>query len=144
MRRRRETEELIQSPQPPPSVRTGESSTIAGELSRRSSPFAFLFSSLLSLLSPVSSLRREWRDKSPPPSRFSNQRKIVALSLPQLLQPASSKQSATATGKESNNISGQHQQHFRPTDPDLDPLPFSFLSRLGFHNIILNFFQFEH
>ncbi|KAH0644571.1 hypothetical protein KY284_032455 [Solanum tuberosum] len=72
-------------------------------------PFAFLFSSLLSLLPLVSSLRREWRDKSPPLSRLSNQQKLAALSLPQLLWPASSKQSTSAAGEESNNISGQQQ-----------------------------------
>ncbi|KAG5632411.1 hypothetical protein H5410_004128 [Solanum commersonii] len=66
-----------------------------------------LISSLLSLLPPVSSHRREWRDKSLPLSHLSNQRKFTALSLPQLLRPASSKQSTLAAGEESNNISGQ-------------------------------------
>ncbi|WMV40972.1 hypothetical protein MTR67_034357 [Solanum verrucosum] len=79
-----------QAPQPPPLVRTGESSTIAGEISlsllplpssRLPPPFAFLFSSLLSLLPLVSSLRREWRDKSQPLSRLSNQQKLAVLSL---------------------------------------------------------------
>ncbi|KAG5568550.1 hypothetical protein H5410_064436 [Solanum commersonii] len=70
-------------------------------------PAALLFSSLLSLLPPVSSCRRERRDKSPPLSRLSNQQKFAPLSLPQLLQPASSKQSTSAAGEESNNISGQ-------------------------------------
>ncbi|KAG5589901.1 hypothetical protein H5410_040415 [Solanum commersonii] len=77
-------------PQPPPSVRTGESSTIA-----------------------------EWRDKSPPPSRLSNQQKLAALSLPQLLRPARSKQSTSAAGEESNNISGQQQ-------PAREPAPTSY------------------
>ncbi|KAG5579829.1 hypothetical protein H5410_050456, partial [Solanum commersonii] len=70
-------------------------------------PVALLFSSLLSLLPPISSHGRERRDKSPPPSRLSNQRKFTALSLPQLLRPVSSKQSTSAAGEESNNIFGQ-------------------------------------
>ncbi|WMV30254.1 hypothetical protein MTR67_023639 [Solanum verrucosum] len=84
------------APQPPLSVRTDENSTIAGELSLSLLPspsslrFPLLISSL-SLIPPFSSLRQEWRDKSPPPSCLSNQRKLPALSLPHLLRPASSK-----------------------------------------------------
>ncbi|KAG5582211.1 hypothetical protein H5410_052838, partial [Solanum commersonii] len=100
-------------PQPPTSVRTNESSNSAGELSL-AHPVTFLpslsSSDLLSLLPPVFSLRREWQDKSPPPSSLSNQRKLDVLSLPQLLRPASSKRSASSAGEKSNNISRQ-QQH---------------------------------
>ncbi|WMV29713.1 hypothetical protein MTR67_023098 [Solanum verrucosum] len=83
--------------------------SFVGERSRivHPPPVALLFSSVLSLLPPVSSHRREQRDKSSPLSRLSNQQKFAALSLHQLLRLASSKQSTSAAGNERNNISGQ-------------------------------------
>ncbi|KAG5601021.1 hypothetical protein H5410_032391, partial [Solanum commersonii] len=62
---------------------------------------------LLALLFSLAPLSSHARDKSLSLSRLSNQRKFASLSLPQLLQPTSSKQSTSVAGEEINNISGQ-------------------------------------